>query len=610
MSQAKVKTESIDDYGEESLQISSTDVTSRMQRIEAIEKALKFVMNEVLKLKEEQFENVHQPRKHSNKKRKFSAAAHNYGEISYDDQEVDESLYYIPEENEHFEDSQDEFYEEYEPPKAKRSRKITSSPQQISVNSNFPEHEFVTIHKPSKPGCEKNKFLTTLYVKPYVFRKKADVRGNHKAHFVCSLCYSLGKTVSAYAGLLNYESDGSPNYELHSICTSGHICAPSTIDFLVTKFKRMIYASLDQEEYPSIETAYDGISTQLSAELSDENEKTQFFQGLPTVQNCKAGYKKRQKDFCLEDDNSSNDFTCFLCGHEIPLRNYNMHMEKCSKRSNKSEKITPINDEPISATKEEPIKDDHVSNHDDNDMSGNDLPEHEFYVMESEFKHGPKKGQTRFMTSLYIYPNHVYKKKNDVSSGRKARFVCNDCEALGKPVTALAFLIGREDNGKPLYKLDSAPNDHDHVCSPSNVRCMIAKFRKCLIVKAEDNPLKTVLEIYEETKNKFCNELVGVEKEDFLKEMPPLKSCMANLYKKRNKNRVDIPNDFMCTLCGHTIPLRNYHTHMRKCSKIHDHTAENSSSSGQSQSTSGWPSKKRKKKSNFCSTNETSNPDF
>ena len=71
MSHAKVKTETIDDYDEESLQISSTDVTSRMQRIEAIERALKFVMNEVLKLKEEQIENVHQPRKYSNKKRKF-----------------------------------------------------------------------------------------------------------------------------------------------------------------------------------------------------------------------------------------------------------------------------------------------------------------------------------------------------------------------------------------------------------------------------------------------------------------------------------------------------------------------------------------------------------
>ena len=135
MSHAKVKTETIDDYDEESLQISSTDVTSGMQRIEAIERALKFVMNEVLKLKEEQIENVHQPRKYSNKKRKYFA--HNDDEINYDDQEVDDSLYYIPEENQHFEDSQDEFYEEYEPPK--RSRKITSSPQQISVNSNFPE---------------------------------------------------------------------------------------------------------------------------------------------------------------------------------------------------------------------------------------------------------------------------------------------------------------------------------------------------------------------------------------------------------------------------------------------------------------------------------------
>ena len=73
-----------------------------------------------------------------------------------------------------------------------------SDNEDIIENEELPAHRFVQEEKVVKSGKSKGqkKYITSLVIPPYTFRRKVDKKVGNTALFTCNLCEKLGCKIS------------------------------------------------------------------------------------------------------------------------------------------------------------------------------------------------------------------------------------------------------------------------------------------------------------------------------------------------------------------------------------------------------------------------------
>ena len=106
----------------------------------------------------------------------------------------------------------------------------------------LPEHEFITSEKTVQTGKNKGtkKYITTLLIPPYTFKRKADRKVGGNTIFTCNSCAKLGYTNSATAIKVSENEDGKSEYELTRI-PEAHKCVPSSTAHLKKEFTKALY---------------------------------------------------------------------------------------------------------------------------------------------------------------------------------------------------------------------------------------------------------------------------------------------------------------------------------------------------------------------------------
>jgi hypothetical protein len=95
-------------------------------------------------------------------------------------------------------------------------------------------------------------------------------------------------------------------------------------------------------------------------------------------------------------------------------------------------------------------------------------------------------------------------------------FWCTLCESLG--VSSIAH-VRKHQNGT-TFTLEFY--DQDHQCVPSTVQQLVFRFKKQLYQEVENNPLKSVNLIYQETRSEFTDKLDEDSLIIFLQDIPSL----------------------------------------------------------------------------------------
>jgi hypothetical protein len=182
-------------------------------------------------------------------------------------------------------------------------------------------------------------------------------------------------------------------------------------------------------------------------------------------------------------------------------------------------------------------QDDHVQ---DQDQEHPMLPPHEFIVKKTMWQTGKKKGEEKFSVTLEVAP-YIFRKKKDTKkkSGGLILFCCCRCESLG--VNTLAHARKYLGENGPSFCLETF--DFDHKCAPSSVQDLVFRFIQRLYQAVEDDPLKSMNAIYEETRSEFTRPLDQDSQIIFLQDIPSLVAISANLYRKR---REFIPREPKC----------------------------------------------------------------
>ena len=102
----------------------------------------------------------------------------------------------------------------------------------------------------------------------------------------------------------------------------------------------------------------------------------------------------------------------------------------------------------------------------------------------------------------------------------------NLCEADGRFVSATAVHIDGQ------YHLRDAPRPEEHSCWASGHTFSITKARKMMYKKVEEDPTRSVLEIYEEVRNGFTEGMNQSAMQSFLQEFPMEVNAKSSLQKE------------------------------------------------------------------------------
>ena len=158
------------------------------------------------------------------------------------------------------------------------------------------------------------------------------------------------------------------------------------------------------------------------------------------------------------------------------------------------------------------------------------IPDHEFDIKITEGKSGRMKGVTRQKVSLII-GNHIFRKRRVEKSGLVS-FTCNGCETSIPKRYISAFARVNEDGS---YELVEWPRMEDHTCWADINKARIRKARNEMFEKVQQHPSKSCLQIYEEVRNSFTQDMDSQEKLLFLSDFPTFRDVQSNLYKKRRE---------------------------------------------------------------------------
>ena len=155
------------------------------------------------------------------------------------------------------------------------------------------------------------------------------------------------------------------------------------------------------------------------------------------------------------------------------------------------------------------------------------IPDHHFDIKTSEGKVGKMKGVIRERVSLIIQ-SHVFSKRRQTSDGA-VFFSCNDCETkASKYLSAVAKI--KEDGS---YELIEWPRSKDHSCWVDGNQALIKKARNEMFLKIDQDPSRSINQIYEEVRNSTTQTMTSQEKQSFLSVFPSFRQIQAKLYRKR-----------------------------------------------------------------------------
>ena len=145
-----------------------------------------------------------------------------------------------------------------------------------------------------------------------------------------------------------------------------------------------------------------------------------------------------------------------------------------------------------------------------------DVPEHEFIY--SNPVNG--KDMNRWIVTLVIPPYTYTRVRQNLERGT-ADFSCNGCRNVTKKHSycATAKLVEVDDEGKQIYRLISAKQEHE--CQPSPVNHLHTKFLHSMQRAIVKYSQKKLSEIYQIVKDHFCESLEDWMKKMFLAEVKP-----------------------------------------------------------------------------------------
>ena len=99
------------------------------------------------------------------------------------------------------------------------------------------------------------------------------------------------------------------------------------------------------------------------------------------------------------------------------------------------------------------------------------------------------------------------------------------------------------ENGETCYELVHWPVDHD--CAPSATSHLKNIFRDRCFTAVENDPTKSVFQIYKEIRTELGQNLEPDDKISFLCEIPKLHSIRVQLYNHRRNFIPKSPEDFV-----------------------------------------------------------------
>ena len=138
-----------------------------------------------------------------------------------------------------------------------------SDNEDIIENEELPAHRFVQEEKVVKSGKSKGqkKYITSLVIPPYTFKRKVDKKVGNTALFTCNSCEKLGyRGVSASAVKTSEDNDGKCEYELTRI-PKEHKCVPSSTTYLKKEFTKALYDEVAKNPLKSIGKIYEETRT-------------------------------------------------------------------------------------------------------------------------------------------------------------------------------------------------------------------------------------------------------------------------------------------------------------------------------------------------------------
>ena len=113
-----------------------------------------------------------------------------------------------------------------------------------------------------------------------------------------------------------------------------------------------------------------------------------------------------------------------------------------------------------------------------------EIPSHEFLLKEEKKKPKDQNDVKKFTVNLVIEPHRFKRKKRAKNIGDLATFVCINCEALNKSVTAKARRVG-PGNSPNDWELISSPELVQHECTTDSLDHLKFQFVETLYEKIQ-----------------------------------------------------------------------------------------------------------------------------
>ena len=152
------------------------------------------------------------------------------------------------------------------------------------------------------------KYITSLVIPPYTFKRKVDKKVGNTALFTCNSCEKLGyRGVSASAVKTSEDNDGKCEYELTRI-PKEHKCVPSSTTHLKKEFTKALYDEVAKNPLKSIGKIYEETRTRFASQLENENEKLTFLQDIPSFRSVNSDLYKHRQSFIPKAPSSYDDF--------------------------------------------------------------------------------------------------------------------------------------------------------------------------------------------------------------------------------------------------------------------------------------------------------------
>ena len=129
--------------------------------------------------------------------------------------------------------------------------------------------------------------------------------------------------------------------------------------------------------------------------------------------------------------------------------------------------------------------------------------------------------------------------------GKTAYFECNFCNKMDVKTSAHA-IKNENENGEEWYELIYWPIDHD--CAPSATRHLAKNFTDRCYAGVENDPMKSIFQIYKDVRSEMGKQLTSAERLSFLSDIPELHSIKVQMYGRHRKFIPKAPQSFVSNI--------------------------------------------------------------